>query len=55
MGKRVFKKCLIEVELPFEDDKLYWDLADDILNDVGNYFEESDIKQIGEITQEIDE
>ena len=39
-----YKKCLIEVELPFKDGKFNYKCGQDALNDIGKYFEEGDIK-----------
>lgn len=43
------RKCLIEVTLPFRDGKVDIEDCIDSLNDIGKYFEESQIKYIGEI------
>lgn len=51
-----FKKCLIEVILPFnEDNTLAWEDSSnviDILNDIGKCFNDEDIKYIGEVDNE---
>ncbi len=49
-----YRKCLIEVDLPFFEDKFDWNIGIDVLNDIGQNFEETQIKEVGKIVEEID-